>query len=375
MPPHGNKPAKPYPGFPLYAHASGRWAKTIRRRTHYFGTWDQPQEALELFLKQRDALYAGQLPRQEPVGLTVGNLLDHFINAKQRALDAGELSRRTWTDYDSTCKVIVASIWSNRLLSDVGTEDFAKLRAALAKRLGPVALGNEIQRIRTVFKYAFDVRLIDTPMAFGPEFVKPSKKVLRQARQEKGQRLFKPRELRDMLAAARVPLKAMILLGINCGFGNADCGTLPMAALDLQRGWHHYHRPKTGIERRCPLWPETVEALRQSIDARPEPREDAAGLVFVTKYGRGWHKNGHENPIALMTKRLLDELGLRRPGLSFYALRHTFETVAGESADQVAVDHIMGHAREDMASIYRERISDKRLRAVTNRVHRWLFGG
>ena len=42
--------------------------------------------------------------------------------------------------------------------------------------------------------------------------------------------------------------------------------------------------------------------------------------------------------------------------------------------DQVAVDHIMGHARDDMASAYRERISDDRLRAVAGVVHAWLFG-
>jgi hypothetical protein len=44
-------------------------------------------------------------------------------------------------------------------------------------------------------------------------------------------------------------LKAMILLGINCGYGNADCGTLPLSALDLKNGWINYHRPKTGIVR------------------------------------------------------------------------------------------------------------------------------
>jgi hypothetical protein len=33
----------------------------------------------------------------------------------------------------------------------------------------------------------------------------------------------------------------------------------------------------------------------------------------------------------------------------------------------------MGHARDDMASVYRERISDERLKAVTDYVRKWLF--
>jgi hypothetical protein len=32
----------------------------------------------------------------------------------------------------------------------------------------------------------------------------------------------------------------------------------------------------------------------------------------------------------------------------------------------------MGHAREDMATVYRERISDDRLAAVVNHVRAWL---
>jgi hypothetical protein len=38
-----------------------------------------------------------------------------------------------------------------------------------------------------------------------------------------------------------------------------------------------------------------------------------------------------------------------------------------------SVDFIMGHAREGMASIYRERISEERLQAVMNDVRDWLF--
>jgi hypothetical protein len=33
----------------------------------------------------------------------------------------------------------------------------------------------------------------------------------------------------------------------------------------------------------------------------------------------------------------------------------------------------MGHARHDMASLYRERISDERLVEVVQLVHAWLF--
>lgn len=37
-------------------------------------------------------------------------------------------------------------------------------------------------------------------------------------------------------------------------------------------------------------------------------------------------------------------------------------------------DAIMGHSRDDMASVYRERIGDDRLRAVAEHVRQWLWG-
>ena len=33
------KPSKPHPDYPLYAHASGQWAKRVRNKVHYFGPW------------------------------------------------------------------------------------------------------------------------------------------------------------------------------------------------------------------------------------------------------------------------------------------------------------------------------------------------
>src|SRR5262249_32938662 len=176
---------------------------------------------------------------------SVRDLLNHFLTSKKRLADAGEITPRTFGDYHAICERIKGAFGLTRPVEDLAADDFETLRAGLAKTLGPVALGNEVQRIRTVFKYAFDAGLIERPVRFGPSFKKPSQKTLRKSRAAKGPRMFEAAQLRKLLDAAGVQFKAMILLGINCGYGNADCGTLPLAALDLSRGWVNYPRPKT----------------------------------------------------------------------------------------------------------------------------------
>ena len=52
--------------------------------------------------------------------------------------------------------------------------------------------------------------------------------------------MFEAEQIRDMLDATSRSIKAMILLGINCGFGNNDCATLPRDVLDLENGWVNF---------------------------------------------------------------------------------------------------------------------------------------
>src|SRR5689334_24131511 len=118
MPAHDRTaPAKPFPDFPLFPHATGRWAKKIRGATVYFGPWADPDAALARYLEQKDDLHAGRKPREASEGITVKDLANRFLNAKQRLVDAGELSPRTWADYKEACDLIVSNFGKGRLLA------------------------------------------------------------------------------------------------------------------------------------------------------------------------------------------------------------------------------------------------------------------
>ena len=65
---------------------------------------------------------------------------------------------------------------------------------------------------------------------------------------------------------------------------------------------------------------------------------------------------------------------IHRDHLGFYALRHTFRTVADATKDFPAIRLIMGHADQSIDDVYREGIEDSRLVAVTDHVRQWLFG-
>ena len=110
-----------------------------------------------------------------------------------------------------------------RLVEDLDATDFQSLRADIANSWGPVRLGNEVVRVKSVFKYAAENKLIPQPVVFGTEFRKPGKAVLRKHRAKQDKKLFESGEIRSLLDAASPSMKAAILLGINCGAGNSDC--------------------------------------------------------------------------------------------------------------------------------------------------------
>ena len=94
------KPAfqKPRPDFPLFPHATGRWAKKVRGKFVYFGKCaDDPKgaAALSLWLEQKDDLLAGRVPRPSEDGLTLRELCNRYLTSKEARVESNELAIRT----------------------------------------------------------------------------------------------------------------------------------------------------------------------------------------------------------------------------------------------------------------------------------------
>ena len=379
---NARKPRRKPTDFPLWKHPSGRWCKKVRGRAHYFGkVADDPHGhvALERWLEVKDDLLAGRTPRENQDGLTVRDLANRFLTVKQQLVDSGDLSRHTWRNYHNTCRDVIDCFGGSRLVSDLRPSDFERLLGRLGTKFGTAARRLAVTCTRCLFKYGYESDLVDRPVKVGPVFRGPSQRVRLQQEHRNGERMFSAAEVRSLLKVADVPMKAWILLGVQAGFGNTDLARLPLDRVDLDGGWIDFPRPKTGIARRVPLWPETIAAIRSWLEQRPRPKgRDVAGLVFLSRNGNTLspsRRDGLEtDAIGRYFRRFQDAVGVYRPGRGFYGFRHTFETVAGESKDQTAVDSVMGHKTPGTGTIYRHGISDDRLLAVAEHVRRWLFG-
>jgi len=368
------KPEKPHKDFPLYSHNSKRWAKKIRGKTHFFGPWDDPQGALERWLREKDYLLAGKKPPQhDPDALTIKRLCDLFMESRQRRVTSGEMAQRTFDDYHQVVKLVADHFGRLTPVEHLTPADFGAFRAALSTGVNLKTLEGRIACIRAVFNYADKNGFIERSLSkiWGTEFAKPSRTALTKLSNQT-ERLFSAAEIRKLVYAAKPQLKAMILLGANGGIGPTDLAMVRYG--DIKDGWLTLARNKTGKPRRVPLWPETLAAIDDARPSRPKPKAEAdADLVFITKYGGSWLPSSKQSPLSSEFAKLRKSVGIVGRGKTFYTLRHTLQTIGDETRDFVAVASIMGHSPQSISDQYRERIGDDRLQAVADHVYAWLF--
>lgn len=321
----------------------------------------------------------------DPNTLTVRELFNVFLDRQLEKTEGDRIQDRSYLDQRGWLKRFGAHVGPGRLVVDLNTGDFAGFRAKLDGK-SPHTINRAIAQVKSPFLFAVKNGLIPRSVVFGDDFEKAP--VSEKRKRSKGKkRHFQPAEIRKILKRADAPLKAMILLGLNCGFYATDCANLPRWAVDLNDGWLEYDRAKTGVSRAAPLWPETVKAIREALAVRGKAKlgiDDE--MVFLTKYGNRWvhTKRGRDDdgaivkvsridPIGQAFTKLIHKLGIKHQGLGFSALRKTFRTYADEANDRNAALMIMGHSFEGMDEWYVKAIVRKRLEKVVNHVRKVLL--
>ncbi|MBI2480039.1 MAG: hypothetical protein HYV60_15835, partial [Planctomycetia bacterium] len=258
---------KPETKFPLQYHkGSGNYRKKIKGKDYYFGK--DPDAALKAYQEFKNAPDddGSRTPRDRD-DCELLYLVNHFLTSKAAKVDSKEITNRQFRDYKKTAERMLKHLGKSTSVSGIRPTDLDRLRRALSKTLGLVALGNEVTRVRSILLYASENSLIKHPLKFG-DFKRPKKDAIELAKLDNGPRMFEADEICKLLAIAEVQMKCMILLGINAGIGNSDIGRLPVKVIDFQSGWLVYPRRKNARERRVPLWQETIAAIRDVMNAK-----------------------------------------------------------------------------------------------------------
>ena len=194
--------------------------------------------------------------------------------------------------------------------------------------------------------------------------------------------VFSPAELRLVLEHASSQLRVIVLVALNCALGNKDIADLQWRDIEFAAGLLNYRRAKTHRKRRTPLWAETLAVLQTWKNLR-RPKE-LQNLVFTTRNGNPWvrtivkgDKRTPDDGIGKELNKLLHSLGMKRPRLSFYSIRHTATTWATEFAanDQLVKEgneFLLGHAPDAMWKRYSHAIPPSLKQAVAAIRRGWL---
>ena len=363
-----------HPDFPLSYHApTQRFYKSIKGRRYYFGA--DPVEAERRYSDERHYLERG-MPVPTAVGVTVGELVNLWLDDRLKDVKAGSIQQKTWDEYKRVGAFLVEQLGRHTAVASLRpVEEFAELHRAIMKKAedSPAVGRKWVTYARSPFIWGRKNGKCG-PVEMGSRFKPVPLSKLRAKRIERGRQYFTADEINAMLSTASATMRAAMLLGINAGYTQKEVAEIRTDWIDGDIIFHVRH--KKGFLRRASLWTETLDA----IEAMPRHRPVAAarGLLFTTMNGRPYTPAG-DNGLAQSFKRLMDKHGIDLKGSSFGKLRHTHRSIASGAQDAVASRLTMGHQLGDTVSedTYirgaAEGMYDDRLKAVADHVRAWLF--
>ena len=131
------------------------------------------------------------------------------------------MRERHFADLHKICDRLISFFGPGKLVESIGPSEFQNLQFSYPASWGLRRQKREIGGTRSIFTYAVTMEKIGKAR-FG-EYKQPDKEQLNAERKtnerKHGNREFTPEQIRTILDAATIPMKAMVLLGINCPGG------------------------------------------------------------------------------------------------------------------------------------------------------------
>jgi integrase len=350
--------------FPLTLHPTGQYCKKIKGKLYYFGT--EKKVALQRYLEQAAYLHTGQNPTPYSANnhITIKALCNLYLEHQNSSVQAAQMTASYYRDQVNSLRMLARFLGRHCLVNEISTLDLQNYKKKLLKSRGSAHRVNlNIGIMKAMFHWAKKNDVLENT----PNIDAVSKvKIVQKERP-----VFTVKQIEKLLVTANTQMKAMILLGLNCGFGCTDCAELKWKDLDFENGRVKLNRKKTGIARNLPLWPETVESLKKV------PK--SGKLIFYTYKRNPWvrtikttDKNGsvkysNDNAISKKFSKLMKKIRIKtEKGVGFYTLRRTAATLAAKSGDPFAVQRLLGHADLKMATTYVQDVSEQTDRVINN---------
>ena len=351
--------------FPLTLYPTGQYCKKINGKICYFGS--NKKEALQKYLDKATRLHGCQEDLKKELkddSMTLKQLCDMYLKYQFSKVQANGLTAGHHNEQIGSLNNLMTFMGQNIDINNISTLDLQNYKRRIQKsHVSVCRLNLHISIMKALFHWA---RRNDVLANIANIDAVSRGKIVHQERF-----IFASVQISKLLSYADVKMKAMIWLGLNCGFGCTDCSELKWNDLDLINARVKLARKKTGISRDLPLWPETVESL--------EKIPKTGKLVFYTSRGNPYIQtlskpdgNGNGkyttlNTITTKSSRLIKKSGLDVPkGTGFYALRRTAATIAARSGGPFAVQRPLGHADLQMATRYVQNVSEQTDRVIEN---------
>jgi integrase len=350
--------------FPLTLHPTGQYCKKIKGKLYYFG--GDKKQALERYLDQATYLHGGRnlMKKASNGNMALKELCEVYLQYQQSKVMASDLTAKHHNDQISSLNKLASFLGQSRTIKSISTLDLQRYKRKLQGDYGSVyRLNLHISIMKAMFHWARRNDILENI---------PNIDAISRGKTVYQERFtFNSDHINKLVSAADVKMRAMIWLGLNCGFGCTDCAQLKWKNLDFEANRVILARKKTGIPRNLPLWSETVQALKKV------PK--SGKLVFYTSKGQPWIRtsirtddNGRAkyttvDSITSRFSKVMRKAGIRVPkGTGFYALRRTAATIAARSGDPFAVQRLLGHANLQMATRYVQDVSRQTDRVIEN---------